>query len=123
MRIRLDPPALTPDTDLASLNTVKGGSPAASVAPGAVATSPGLIRLGRLDGALEAISHLGGARADGLGMGARDARAHRLDCALAASAAPALVAQWIEHLTTDQKVGGSSPSERTGKVQLKDYFP
>src|SRR5262249_7887195 len=25
---------------------------------------------------------------------------------------PALVAQWIEHLTTDQKVGGSSPSER-----------
>ena len=25
---------------------------------------------------------------------------------------PALVAQWIEHLTTDQKVGGSTPSER-----------
>ena len=25
---------------------------------------------------------------------------------------PALVAQRIEHLTTDQKVGGSSPSER-----------
>ncbi len=24
----------------------------------------------------------------------------------------ALIAQWIEHLTTDQKVGGSSPSER-----------
>ena len=24
----------------------------------------------------------------------------------------ALVAQWIEHLTTDQKVGGSSPFER-----------
>jgi hypothetical protein len=24
----------------------------------------------------------------------------------------ALVAQWIEHLTTDQKVGGSSPSKR-----------
>ncbi len=24
----------------------------------------------------------------------------------------ALVAQWIEHLTTDQKVGGSNPSER-----------
>ena len=23
------------------------------------------------------------------------------------------VAQWIEHLTTDQKVGGSSPSGRT----------
>ena len=31
----------------------------------------------------------------------------RLDCL-----APALVAQWIEHLTTDQKVGGSTPSER-----------
>jgi hypothetical protein len=28
---------------------------------------------------------------------------------------PALVAQWIEHLTTDQKVGGSSPSERASK--------
>ena len=27
-------------------------------------------------------------------------------------ALPALVAQWIEHLTTDQKVGGSNPSER-----------
>ena len=27
---------------------------------------------------------------------------------------PALVAQRIEHLTTDQKVGGSSPSERAG---------
>ncbi len=26
---------------------------------------------------------------------------------------PALVAQRIEHLTTDQKVGGSSPSKRT----------
>ncbi len=25
----------------------------------------------------------------------------------------ALVAQWIEHLTTDQKVGGSSPSQGT----------
>ena len=25
----------------------------------------------------------------------------------------AFVAQWIEHLTTDQKVGGSSPSKRT----------
>ena len=25
---------------------------------------------------------------------------------------PALVAQRIEHLTTDQKVGGSSPSKR-----------
>ena len=24
----------------------------------------------------------------------------------------ALIAQWIEHLTTDQKVGGSSPFER-----------
>src|SRR4029078_8047928 len=28
------------------------------------------------------------------------------------STGPALVAQWTEHLTTDQKVGGSSPSER-----------
>ena len=26
---------------------------------------------------------------------------------------PAFVAQRIEHLTTDQKVGGSSPSKRT----------
>src|SRR5690625_6866904 len=25
------------------------------------------------------------------------------------------VAQWIEHLTTDQKVGGSSPSGRAGR--------
>jgi hypothetical protein len=32
-------------------------------------------------------------------------------CAVDCSA-PALVAQRIEHLTTDQKVGGSSPSER-----------
>ena len=31
---------------------------------------------------------------------------------------PALVAQWIEHLTTDQKVGGSSPSERAEEVQM-----
>jgi hypothetical protein len=29
---------------------------------------------------------------------------------------PALVAQRIEHLTTDQKVGGSNPSERAAKV-------
>ena len=28
-------------------------------------------------------------------------------------ARPAFVAQRIEHLTTDQKVGGSSPSKRT----------
>ena len=28
----------------------------------------------------------------------------------------ALVAQWIEHLTTDQKVGGSTPSERAEGV-------
>jgi hypothetical protein len=28
---------------------------------------------------------------------------------------PAFVAQRIEHLTTDQKVGGSSPSKRTAK--------
>ena len=31
----------------------------------------------------------------------------------------ALVAQRIEHLTTDQKVGGSSPSERAGQVQVR----
>ena len=29
------------------------------------------------------------------------------------SGVPAFVAQRIEHLTTDQKVGGSSPSKRT----------
>ena len=29
------------------------------------------------------------------------------------SGSPAFVAQRIEHLTTDQKVGGSSPSKRT----------
>src|SRR5262249_39813892 len=29
---------------------------------------------------------------------------------------PALVAQWIEHLTTDQKVGGSNPSERANEA-------
>ena len=34
----------------------------------------------------------------------------------------ALVAQWIERLTTDQKVGGSTPSERTKKVQVGGYF-
>ncbi len=32
---------------------------------------------------------------------------------------PAFVAQRIEHLTTDQKVGGSSPSKRTLKLSLK----
>jgi hypothetical protein len=33
--------------------------------------------------------------------------------------APAFVAQRIEHLTTDQKVGGSSPSKRTNvKIHL-----
>jgi len=31
----------------------------------------------------------------------------------------ALVAQRIEHLTTDQKVGGSNPSERADKVQVR----
>ena len=42
----------------------------------------------------------------------------RLDSLLASAmlrrgrARPALVAQRIEHLTTDQKVGGSNPSER-----------
>ncbi len=33
----------------------------------------------------------------------------------------ALVAQWIEHLTTDQKVGGSNPSERAGNVQVRGH--
>ena len=32
---------------------------------------------------------------------------------------PALVAQRIEHLTTDQKVGGSNPSERARYVQVR----
>jgi hypothetical protein len=31
----------------------------------------------------------------------------------------AFVAQRIEHLTTDQKVGGSSPSKRTGLIAGK----
>ena len=31
---------------------------------------------------------------------------------------PALVAQRIEHLTTDQKVGGSSPSKRASKANI-----
>ncbi len=34
----------------------------------------------------------------------------------------ALVAQWIERLTTDQKVGGSTPSERTREVLAGGYF-
>ena len=33
---------------------------------------------------------------------------------------PAFVAQRIEHLTTDQKVGGSSPSKRTSSVETKE---
>ncbi len=32
---------------------------------------------------------------------------------------PAFVAQRIEHLTTDQKVGGSSPSKRTTSSLLQ----
>ena len=35
----------------------------------------------------------------------------------------ALVAQWIEHLTTDQKVGGSSPSERANEVLVAGQVP
>src|SRR5215471_12535995 len=35
---------------------------------------------------------------------------------------PALVAQRIEHLTTDQKVGGSSPSERATYPQVRGHF-
>ena len=34
---------------------------------------------------------------------------------------PAFVAQRIEHLTTDQKVGGSSPSKRTVGCLLLSY--
>ena len=30
----------------------------------------------------------------------------------------ALLAQWIEHLASDQRVGGSSPSERTRSKRL-----
>jgi hypothetical protein len=41
------------------------------------------------------------------------AECRRLCCA------PALVAQRIEHLTTDQKVGGSSPSERATYLQVR----
>ncbi len=33
---------------------------------------------------------------------------------------PAFVAQRIEHLTTDQKVGGSSPSKRT-EVHISNF--
>jgi hypothetical protein len=33
---------------------------------------------------------------------------------------PAFVAQRIEHLTTDQKVGGSSPSKRTEKSRSQN---
>jgi hypothetical protein len=36
---------------------------------------------------------------------------------------PALVAQWIEHLTTDQKVGGSNPSERAENTHVTDGLP
>ena len=35
--------------------------------------------------------------------------------------AQAFVAQWIEHLTSDQRVGGSSPSERTTKSRRGVY--
>ena len=35
---------------------------------------------------------------------------------------PAFVAQRIEHLTTDQKVGGSSPSKRTFVIS-RDISP
>ena len=34
----------------------------------------------------------------------------------------ASVAQWIEHLTTDQKVGGSSPFGRTFVLRSFFYF-
>ena len=35
----------------------------------------------------------------------------------------ALVAQRIEHLTTDQEVAGSNPAERTEKVQVRGVVP
>ena len=35
---------------------------------------------------------------------------------------PALVAQRIEHLTTDQKVGGSSPSERASSFAGQEPY-
>ena len=38
------------------------------------------------------------------------------------AAVTALVAQRIEHLTTDQKVGGSSPSERATYPQVRATF-
>src|SRR5215469_9033653 len=46
----------------------------------------------------------------------RHARCRRL------SGHPALVAQRIEHLTTDQKVGGSSPSERATYPQVRSHL-
>jgi hypothetical protein len=39
------------------------------------------------------------------------------------AAETALVAQRIEHLTTDQKVGGSSPSERATYPQIRGHSP
>jgi hypothetical protein len=44
--------------------------------------------------------------------GAGAAGRHQETPAVQYAAVSALVAQRIEHLTTDQKVGGSSPSER-----------
>jgi hypothetical protein len=35
---------------------------------------------------------------------------------------PAFVAQRIEHLTTDQKVGGSSPSKRTIESRISPFL-
>ena len=43
--------------------------------------------------------------------GSRSAGRHLYTCQ-----PQALVAQWIEHLTTDQKVRGSSPFERAGQM-------
>ena len=37
--------------------------------------------------------------------------------------AQAFVAQWIEHLTSDQRVGGSSPSERTTLFKALSVLP
>jgi hypothetical protein len=45
-------------------------------------------------------------------------RAHDASCATISSAAP--VAQRIEHLASDQAVGGSSPSGRTTAVHIAE---
>ncbi len=83
------------------------GTPRRYVAWGRGGQAAGYLRSGR--GAVR-LRVWPGARRSGLGKGR---------CGLYSlqrpSGADAPVAQWIEHLTTDQKVGGSSPSGRTGR--------